>query len=289
MNFLWMKISEWLKELLVAGIIGNLSGLFDGINDKVAQITDVVGMTPQQWNGGVFSMVKNLSETVVTPIAGVILTAVACIELLNMMIERNNMRDFDLFEVFKWLMKTTFAVMIVSNTWTIVMGVFEATQSVVNRAAGVVVADTSIHLEEIVVNLEQRLMEMEVGPLFGLFIQSVLMQIISWLLTISIFVIVYGRMIEIYLVTSLAPVPLATMVNREWGQIGQGYLKSLFALGFQAVLMIICVAIYAVLVRSIAVEADVVKAIWTAVGYTVLLCFCLFKTSSLSRSILGAH
>ena len=278
MNFLWMKISEWLKELLVAGIIGNLSGLFDGINDKVEQITDVVGMTPQQWNGGVFSMVKNLSETVVTPIAGIILTAVACIELLSMMIERNNMRDFDLFEVFKWLMKTTFAVMIVSNTWTIVMGVFEATQSVVNRAAGVVVADTSIHLEEIVVNLEQRLMEMEVGPLFGLFIQSV-----------SIFVIVYGRMIEIYLVTSLAPVPLATMVNREWGQIGQGYLKSLFALGFQAVLMIICVAIYAVLVRSIAVEADVVKAIWTAVGYTVLLCFCLFKTSSLSRSILGAH
>ena len=198
-----MKISEWLKELLVAGIIGNLSGLFDGINDKVAQITDVVGMTPQQWNGGVFSMVKNLSETVVTPIAGIILTAVACIELLSMMIERNNMRDFDLFEVFKWLMKTTFAVMIVSNTWTIVMGVFEATQSVVNRAAGVVVADTSIHLEEIVVNLEQRLMEMEVGPLFGLFIQSVLMQIISWLLTISIFVIVYGRMIEIYLVTSV--------------------------------------------------------------------------------------
>lgn len=256
---------------------------------KVAQITDVVGMTPQQWNGGVFSMVKNLSETVVTPIAGIILTAVACIELLSMMIERNNMRDFDLFEVFKWLMKTTFAVMIVSNTWTIVMGVFEATQSVVNRAAGVVVADTSIHLEEIVVNLEQRLMEMEVGPLFGLFIQSVLMQIISWLLTISIFVIVYGRMIEIYLVTSLAPVPLATMANREWGQIGQGYLKSLFALGFQAVLMIICVAIYAVLVRSIAVETDVVKAIWTAVGYTVLLCFCLFKTSSLSRSILGAH
>lgn len=131
-----MKISEWLKELLVAGIIGNLSGLFDGINDKVAQITDVVGMTPQQWNGGVFSMVKNLSETVVTPIAGIILTAVACIELLSMMIERNNMRDFDLFEVFKWLMKTTFAVMIVSNTWTIVMGVFEATRawSIVRQA-----------------------------------------------------------------------------------------------------------------------------------------------------------
>ena len=179
--------------------------------------------------------------------------------------------------------------MIVSNTWTIVMGVFEATQSVVKREAGVVVADTSIHLEEIVVNLEQRLMEMEVGPLFGLFIQSVLMQIISWLLTISIFVIVYGRMIEIYLVTSLAPVTLATMVNREWGQIGQGYLKSLFALGFQAVLMIICVAIYAVLIQSVAISGDAINSIWSIVGYTVLLCFSLFKTSSVTKSVLGAH
>ena len=206
-----------------------------------------------------------------------------------MIIDKNNFHDFDTFIIFKWVFKSAAAILIVSNTWNIVMGVFEATQSVVNRAAGVVVADTSIHLEEIVVNLEQRLMEMEVGPLFGLFIQSVLMQIISWLLTISIFVIVYGRMIEIYCMVSLAPIPMATFGNHEQSHMGQNYLKCLFALGFQGFLILICVAIYAVLVRSIAVETDVVKAIWTAVGYTVLLCFCLFKTSSLSRSILGAH
>ena len=282
-------IQEWFKELLIDGIISNLSGTFDTVNTKVGEIAGEVGMTPAGWNGGIFNMIRGLSETVIVPIAGIILTFVMCYELIQLIVEKNNLHDFDTWLFWKWIFKTFCAVLIVTNTWNIVMGVFEATQSVVNRAAGVVVADTSIHLEEIIVNLEQRLMEMEVGPLFGLFIQSVLMQIISWLLTISIFVIVYGRMIEIYLVTSLAPVPLATMVNREWGQIGQGYLKSLFALGFQAVLMIICVAIYAVLVRSIAVETDVVKAIWTAVGYTVLLCFCLFKTSSLSRSILGAH
>ena len=289
MDFLLDALTNWLKEMLVGGIMGNLTGMFDSVNQQVADIATQVGQTPQGWNGSIFSMIQNLSNSIMVPIAGVILAIVMTLELIQMITDRNNLHDVDTWMIFKWVFKSAAAILIVSNTWNIVMGVFEATQSVVNRAAGVVVADTSIHLEEIVVNLEQRLMEMEVGPLFGLFIQSVLMQIISWLLTISIFVIVYGRMIEIYLVTSLAPVPLATMVNREWGQIGQGYLKSLFALGFQAVLMIICVAIYAVLVRSIAVETDVVKAIWTAVGYTVLLCFCLFKTSSLSRSILGAH
>ena len=159
----------------------------------------------------------------------------------------------------------------------------------VNRAAGVVVADTSIHLEEIVVNLEQRLMEMEVGPLFGLFIQSVLMQIISWLLTISIFVIVYGRMIEIYLMVSLAPIPFSTFGNREQSNIGQNYLRSLFALGFQGFLIMICVGIYAVLVQSVAFSEDIIASIWGVMGYTVLLCFTLFKTSSLARSLFHAH
>ena len=289
MNFLWMKISEWLKELLVAGIIGNLSGLFDGINDKVEQITDVVGMTPQQWNSGVFSMVKNLSETVVTPIAGIILTAVACIELLSMMIERNNMRDFDLFEVFKWLMKTTFAVMIVSNTWTIVMGVFDAAQSVVAQAAGIIGSDASIDISSVMTDMESRLMDMDLGPLFGLWFQSLFIGITMWALYICIFIVIYGRMIEIYLVTSVAPIPMATMMGKEWGGMGQNYLRSLIALGFQAFLIIVCVAIYAVLVQSIATESDIIMAIWSCVGYTVLLCFTLFKTGSLAKSVFNAH
>ena len=289
MNFIWEKITEWLKGLLVGGIMSNLTGLFDSINGQVSEIAATVGATPQGWNGGVFSMVKNLSETVVVPIAGVILTFVMCVELIQMVVDRNSMHDFETFTLFKWAFKTFCSVLIVTNTWNIVMGVFEVAQSVVNRASGLIVADTSLDLGTVVTDMEARLIEMEVGPLFGLWFQSMLMGMVSWALTICIFVIVYGRMIEIYLVTSIAPIPMATMMNREWGQMGQNYLRSLFALGFQAVLIVVCVAIYAVLVRSIAVETDVVKAIWTAVGYTVLLCFCLFKTSSLSRSILGAH
>ena len=289
MNFIWEKITEWLKGLLVGGIMSNLTGLFDSINGQVSEIAATVGATPQGWNGGVFSMVKNLSETVVVPIAGVILTFVMCVELIQMVVDRNSMHDFETFTLFKWAFKTFCSVLIVTNTWNIVMGVFEVAQSVVNRASGLIVADTSLDLGTVVTDMEARLMEMEVGPLFGLWFQSMLMGMVSWALTICIFVIVYGRMIEIYLVTSIAPIPMATMMNREWGQMGQNYLRSLFALAFQAVLIVVCVAIYAVLVRTISAEADVVKAIWTCMGYTVLLCFCLFKTSSLSRSVFNAH
>ena len=289
MNFIWTRLTEWLTELLVSSIMGNLTGLFDGINDKVSEIAANVGSTPQAWNGGVFSMVQNLSETVMVPIAGVILTFVMTIELIQMIIDRNNLHDFETFMFYKWIFKTYAAVLIVTNTWNIVMAVFDVAQSVVSSAAGVIIADTSIDLNAIIVDLEARLMEMEIGPLFSLWFQSMLMGMLSWVLTICIFVIVYGRMIEIYLVTSVAPIPMATMSNREWGQMGQNYLRSLFALGFQAFLIIICVAIYAVLIRSISVDADVIAALWTCIGYTVLLCFSLFKTSSVSKSIFNAH
>ena len=289
MNFIWTRLTEWLTELLVSSIMGNLTGLFDGINDKVSEIAANVGSTPQAWNGGVFSMVQNLSETVMVPIAGVILTFVMTIELIQMIIDRNNLHDFETFMFYKWIFKTFAAVLIVTNTWNIVMAVFDVAQSVVSSAAGVIIADTSIDLNAIIVDLEARLMEMEIGPLFSLWFQSMLMGMLSWVLTICIFVIVYGRMIEIYLVTSVAPIPMATMSNREWGQMGQNYLRSLFALGFQAFLIIICVAIYAVLIRSISVDTDVIAALWTCIGYTVLLCFSLFKTSSVSKSIFNAH
>ena len=289
MNFIWTRLTEWLTELLVSSIMGNLTGLFDGINDKVSEIAANVGSTPQAWNGGVFSMVQNLSETVMVPIAGVILTFVMTIELIQMIIDSNNLHDFETFMFYKWIFKTFAEVLIVTNTWNIVMAVFDVAQSVVSSAAGVIIADTSIDLNTIIVDLEARLMEMEIGPLFSLWFQSMLMGMLSWVLTICIFVIVYGRMIEIYLVTSVAPIPMATMSNREWGQMGQNYLRSLFALGFQAFLIIICVAIYAVLIRSISVDADVIAALWTCIGYTVLLCFSLFKTSSVSKSIFNAH
>ena len=275
--------------MLVSGIMDNLTGLFDSVNEQVSEIAGTVGQTPQGWNGGVFSMIQNLSENVVVPIAGIILAIVVTMELIQMLIDRNNMHDFDTFMIYKWIFKTFVSVTIVTNTWNIVMAVFDVAQNVVNNAAGIIISDTALDLSSVVTNMETRLMDMEIGSLFGLWFQSMLVGMISWGLTISIFVIVYGRMIEIYLVTSIAPIPMATMANREWGQMGQNYLRSLFALGFQAFLIIICVAVYAVLVQTIAIDEDVIKAIWSCIGYTVLLCFTLFKTSSLSKSIFNAH
>lgn len=289
MNFLWDKVTEWLKELLIGSIMSNLTGLFDNVNRQVAGIADNVGATPQAWNGGVFGMIRNLSDNVILPIAGVILALVATLELIQMIVDRNNMHDMDTFMLAKWVFKTACAVVIVTNTWNIVMAVFDVAQSVVSRASGLVIADTDIRIDSIIVGLEAKLAEMELGALFGLWVQSMFVGFTMWALAICIFIITYGRMIEIYLVTSVAPIPMATMVNREWGQMGQNYLRSLFALGFQAFLIIICVAIYAILVRGIAVESDVSTAIWTCMGYSVLLCFTLFKTSSLARSIFHAH
>lgn len=289
MNFLWDKVTEWLKEMLIGSIMSNLTGLFDNVNRQVAGIADNVGATPQAWNGGVFGMIRNLSDNVILPIAGVILALVATLELIQMIVDRNNMHDMDTFMLAKWVFKTACAVVIVTNTWNIVMAVFDVAQSVVSRASGLVIADTDIRIDSVIVGLEAKLAEMELGALFGLWVQSMFVGFTMWALAICIFIITYGRMIEIYLVTSVAPIPMATMANREWGQMGQNYLRGLFALGFQAFLIIICVAIYAILVRGIAVESDVSTAIWTCMGYTVLLCFTLFKTSSLARSIFHAH
>ena len=283
-------IGEWLKEILVSGIIGNLSGLFDSVNGQVADISAQVGATPQAWNAAIYNMIRSLSENVIIPIAGVILAFVMTLELIQMVSDKNNMHgDVDTWMFFKWIFKTACAVLIVTNTWNIVMGVFDVGQSVVNSAAGVISSDASIDISSIVVDLEQRLMEMDIGPLIGLWFQSLFVGICTWALTICIFIITYGRMIEIYLVTSIAPIPMATMVNKDGGNMGQNYLRSLFALAFQAFLHTGCVAIYAALVENIAIDTDVSKAIWTCMGYTVLLCFTLFKTGSMAKSIFSAH
>ena len=289
MDIIIQAITNWLKGILVAGIVNNLTGLFDNVNQKVGEIAGQVGTTPQAWNGGIYSMIKNLSDTVIMPIAGVILAFVMTLELIQMITEKNNMHDVDTWMFYKWIFKTACAVIIVTNTWTIIMGVFDLAQRVVNQASGVIVSNTAIDISSTVADLQTRLTAMDLGPLFGLWFQSLFVGITMWVLTICIFVIVYGRMIEIYLATSIAPIPMATMTNREWGQMGQNYLRSLFALAFQAFLIIVCVAIYAVLVQTIAVDTDISKAIWSCMGYTVLLAFTLFKTGSLAKSVFNAH
>ena len=289
MDFIWNSITDWLKEVLVSGIVSNLSGMFDSTNAQIGEIAGQVGLTPQAWNSGIFNMIQSLSNNVILPLAGAILAIVMTLELIQLITDRNNLNDVDTWMFFKWVFKSAAAVLIVSNTWTIVMGIFDAAQSVVNGAAGVMIGNTSIDISSVVTDLESRLMEMDVGPLLGLWFQSLFVGICTWAITICIFIVIYGRMIEVYLVTSVAPIPMATMANREWGQMGQNYLRTLFALGFQAFLIMVCVAIYSVLVQNISVSTDISNAIWTCMGYTVLLCFCLFKTSSLARSVFNAH
>ena len=290
MDFLLEALTNWLKETLVGGIMSNLSGMFDSVNQQVADISAQVGQTPQGWNGSIFSMIQNLSNSVMVPVAGVILAIVMTVELIQMITDRNNMHDVDTWMIFKWVFKSAAAILLVTNTWNIVMGVFDLAQSVVTQASGVIGADASIDISTVMSDMEGRLEEMELGPLFGLWFQSMFIGVTMWALYICIFIVVYGRIIEIYLVTSVAPIPMAAMMGKEvGGGMGQNYLRSLFALGFQAVLIIVCVAIYAVLVQNIATESDIIKAIWSCVGYTVLLCFTLFKTGSLAKAVFNAH
>lgn len=289
MDLIWEKFTEWLKELLVGGIMDNLTGLFDNVNAKVAEAAGHIGNTPQAWNANIYSMIRSLSDNVILPIAGVILAFVMTLELIQLIADRNNLHDIDTWVFFRWVFKTAAAVLIVSNTWNIVMGVFEAAQSVVNRASGLIVGNTSINLADHIADLEARLLEMNVWSLLGLWLQSFVVGFTMWALTICIFIIIYGRMIEIYLVTSIAPIPMATMMGKEWGGMGQNYLRSLLALAFQGFLIIICIAIYAVLVQNMLIDDNISTAIWLCMGYTVLLCFTLFKTSSLAKSIFNSH
>lgn len=288
MGILTDWITEFLKELLIGGIMGNLSGMFDSVNSRVGEIAAEVGTTPAGWNAGVFSLIRQLSETVILPIAGLILAFVATYELIQMILEKNNMHEFDVANIYKWAFKTACAILILSNTFNIVNAVFDVSQSVIANAGGLIQGSTDVSAD-MLTNLETTLEGMDLGPLLGLWLQSSLIGITMWALNIVIFVIVYGRMIEIYLLTSLAPVPMATLANRELGGTGQNYLRSLFAVGFQGLLILVCVGIYAVLVQSIATGGDPIGAIWGTVGYTVLLCFMLFKTGSISKSIFSAH
>ena len=287
MDLLLNTLTEWLKELLAGAIASNLTGMVDSVNTKVGDIAAQVGQTPQGWNSGIFSMIQNLSNNVILPIAGIILALVKTMEVIRIIMDKNNMHDFDTWSILMWVFKTACAILIVSNTWNIVMAVFDVSQTVVNNAAGMIVGNTDIEL--VTEGLEETLMAMELSSLIGLWFQSMIVGVTMHILSIIIMLICFGRMIEIYLVTSVAPIPMATMMNHEWSQMGQNYLRSLFALAFQGFLIIVCVAIYAVLVQNMVVESDISMAIWTVMGYTVLLCFTLFKTSSLAKSVFNAH
>ena len=288
MDSIISAIQDWIKEMLVGGIMSNLSGMFDAVNQQVAEIAGDVGTTPANFSPGVYSMIRNVSESVIIPIAGLILTFIACHELIQLIIDHNNLANFETWIFFKWIFKTFVAVTLITNTFNIVMAVFDVAQNVVNASSGIISSGTAVDASTLEA-MEETLMEMDIGPLLGLFLQSIIVQITMYALSIVIFIIVYGRMVEIYLLTSLAPIPFATFGNREQSQIGQNYLRSLLALGFQGFLIMICVGIYAVLIQSIAFSDNIISSIWGAMGYTVLLVFTLFKTGAIARSVFNAH
>lgn len=282
-------ILDWIKEILRSCIMDNLDGMFDQINSEVGQIAANVGTTPASWNAGVFSIIRTLSDNVIVPIAGMILTFVLCYELITMLIDRNNMHDFETFALYKWVIKGFVAVLLVTHTFDITIGIFEVAQTIVQRSAGIITGSTEMDFAAAAGDIAAQVEGMEIGELFGLLVETLLLRLTVPILSLCVMLVLVGRMIEIYIYCSVGAIPLATMSNREWGQMGQNYLRGLAALGLQGFFIMICVAIYAVLIAGIGSADNIHIAIWKCAGYTVLLCFSLFKTDSVSRSILNAH
>lgn len=282
------QITDWLKSMIISGIMGNLSGMFDSVNQQVGQIAGDVGTTPANFSPAVFSMIRNISESVILPIAGMVLTFIACYELIQMLIEHNNLANFETWTFFKWVFKTFLAVTLISNTFNITMAVFDVAQQVISRSGGLISGSTSVS-DAALTAMQATLEGMDLGPLLGLYLQTFVVQVTMLALSAIIFVIVYGRMVEIYLMVSLAPIPFATFGNHEQSHTGQNYLRSLFALGLQGFLIMICVGIYAVLIQNLSFSDNIISSIWGVMGYTVLLAFTLFKTGSLAKSVFAAH
>lgn len=282
-------IEEWMRDLLTGMVTSNLTTMFTDVNEKTGEIATQVGMTPQGWNSSIYNMVQSLSNSVIVPIAGIIITMVLCYELISMLTERNNLHDVDTWMFFKYFFKMWVAVFLVSNTWTITMAVFDVGQSVVNSAAGTISGSTTIDISSFTSIISTTMESMELGELFVLMLETFILSFCMKVMSVLIMVIMFGRMIEIYLYTSVAPVPFATMSNREWGQMGTNYFRGLFALAFQAFLMMVCVGIYAALVASIELTDNVHSALFGVAAYTIILCFSLLKTGSLSKQIFNTH
>lgn len=289
MNTIIERITEAIKDILIGLIKSCLDNMFTSVNEQVGTIAGQVGQTPQGWNAGIFNLIQNISQTVIVPIAGLIITFVLCYELITMVTQKNNFHEFETYNIFLWIFKAYVAIYLVTNTFNITMAVFDVGQHVVNGAAGVISGSTEIDATTAITNLLDTMEDMEVGELFLLALETMLISMTMKILSVAITVILYGRMIEIYLTCSVAPIPFATMTNKEWGNIGNNYLKGLFALAFQGFFMMVCVGIYAVIVQSMTISSNIHGAMFSIAAYTIVLAYSLFKTASLSKSIFNAH
>ena len=288
MQSIIQQIEDWIKGILVSGIMDNLTSTFSSVNDQVGQIASDVGQIPSNFMPQVFNMIRNLSESVIMPVAGILLTFIACYELIQLIISYNNLASFETWFIWKWIFKTFVAVELITHTFDITMAVFDVSQSVVRRAGGIIQGSTAIDASTLS-NMQSTLEAMGPGPLLAIFLQSFIVQFLMYVLTAIIFVIINGRMVEIYLMVSLAPIPFATFGNREQSMMGQNYMRSLFALGFQGFLIMVCVGIYAVLIQSVAFGTDIIASLWRVMGFTILLAFTLFKTGAVAHSVFHAH
>lgn len=288
MDSILQQITDWIKEMLVSGVMDNLNNIFDAVNGQVGEIATEVGTTPQNFSPAIFTMIRNLSENVIMPIAGIILTFIACYELIQLIISYNNLANFETWFIFKWIFKTFVAVELITHTFDFTMAIFEVAQTVVTQAGGIISGSTAVDASTLA-TMQSTVEAMDIGPLLCLLLQTWIIQLFTLILSVVIYVIVNARMIEIYLMVSLAPIPFSTFGNKDQSMIGQNYVRSLFALGFQGFLIMVCVGIYAVLIQSAAFTTDIVGSLWKVLGFTILLAFTLFKTGAVAKSVLHAH
>ena len=288
MESLLEQLTEYLKGILVSGIMDNLTSTFNNLNSKLGEVTSNLAQSPADFQPSVFNLIKTLSENVIMPIAGIILTFIACYELIQLVIAHNNLTNFETWIFFKWVFKTFVAVELITHTFDITMAIFDVAQHVISQSGGIIANSTTVDASDLA-NMQTTLEGMDLGPLFAIFLQTFVVQFLFNILAMIIYVIVVGRMIEIYLYVSMAPIPFATFGNKEQSMVGQNYLRSLFALGFQGFLIMVCVGIYAVMIRDVAFSSDIMGSLWNALGFTILLGFTLFKTGSVAKSILHAH
>ena len=288
MESLLEQLTEYLKGILVSGIMDNLTNTFNNLNSKLGEATSNLAQSPADFQPSVFNLIKTLSENVIMPIAGIILTFIACYELIQLVIAHNNLANFETWIFFKWVFKTFVAVELITHTFDITMAIFDVAQHVISQSGGIIADSTTVDASDLA-NMQTTLEGMDLGPLFAIFLQTFVVQFLFNILAMIIYVIVVGRMIEIYLYVSMAPIPFATFGNKEQSMVGQNYLRSLFALGFQGFLIMVCVGIYAVMIRDVAFSSDIMGSLWNALGFTILLGFTLFKTGSVAKSILHAH
>lgn len=288
MERIFEQMTSWIKGWIVDALMVLLEGMFDNINNRVGQVASDVATSPANFTPGVFNLMREVSNNAVMPIAGMILTFIACYELIQLVIAHNNLANFETWIFFKWIFKTFVAVMLITNCFDITMAIFDVAGHVITSSGAIIQNSTAVDGSGLA-QLRTTLEGMSIGGLLPLFGEIFLLSIGIKIMSMMIFLVIYGRMIEIYLMLSLAPLPFSTFGNREQSQIGQNYVKSLVALGFQGFLIVICVAIYAVLIQNVTISSDIRGSLWGILGYNILLVFALFKTGTLSKRIFSAQ